>query len=159
MKFGIGEDSHQFLDLAGCFGIYLAGVNIPSRYKLLSNSDGDVVYHSLFNAISSAMGGRSIGYYYPHSTGPSKKFFSTIDDMLNSNKCRVNNLGISIIAYEPKLEEYVPKMKKNIAELLSILPIDIGITITSGEGYINKEIKEKGIKATSIVSLLEKREK
>jgi len=57
---GIGQDSHKFTtDKA----LVLGGVVIPDEAGLEANSDGDVVLHSLFNALSQAIGGKSLGYY------------------------------------------------------------------------------------------------
>ena len=61
-RIGFGQDSHPFsgdknkkLILGGCI--------IPNETGLEADSDGDVILHALFNAISSAIGDRSLDYY------------------------------------------------------------------------------------------------
>ncbi|MBN1156688.1 2-C-methyl-D-erythritol 4-phosphate cytidylyltransferase [Candidatus Woesearchaeota archaeon] len=151
---GIGKDSHLF-----CANkqLVLGGAEIDYSKGLEAVSDGDVVLHSLFNAISGALGQRSIGHYFPtkdpkNKDRSSKEFFEVIEKLLNERNYSVNNVSISIEAKEPRLEGYVDEMKKEIAELLNINKEQIGITLTTGEG-LTAFGRGEGIEAISYVSL------
>ena len=60
IRIGIGQDSHRF-DENSSKPLILGGIKISSKGGLRANSDGDVILHSLCNALSSAMGGDSLG--------------------------------------------------------------------------------------------------
>ena len=53
MRFGIGVDVHQ---LAEGRALVLGGVNIPHTHGLDGHSDGDVLVHSIIDAILGAAG-------------------------------------------------------------------------------------------------------
>lgn len=154
IKAGIGQDSHKFATENK--KLVLGGITIENEQGLQANSDGDVVLHALFNALSSALGGRSIGYYFPNTTPSnknrnSKEFFTKLKELLQGYK--INNISISIEALKPKLEPYILAMKKSIAEILNLKPNQIGITATSGEG-LTCFGQGLGIQAIAVVSLV-----
>ena len=57
----IGQDSHRFGEPAGDTTIKLGGIDIPFDKPILANSDGDVVYHAITNAISGFTGVNILG--------------------------------------------------------------------------------------------------
>ena len=59
-RIGIGQDSHKF-ERERNKPLILGGVKIPDEIGLLASSDGDVFLHSICNALSSAIGGDSLG--------------------------------------------------------------------------------------------------
>ena len=64
---GFGQDSHQFVDEGDPKPLVLGGVTYPGDRGLMGNSDADVIIHALFNALTQAVGGRSIGHYATNS--------------------------------------------------------------------------------------------
>ena len=62
VRIGFGTDSHEF-EKTKQKPLILGGVKISNTDGMKANSDGDVILHSLFNAISQACGGHSLGYY------------------------------------------------------------------------------------------------
>src|SRR3989344_3750339 len=61
-RIGIGQDSHKFSDNKNK-KLVLGGIKIEKETGLEANSDGDVILHALFNALSTAIGMKSIGFY------------------------------------------------------------------------------------------------
>ena len=61
-RIGFGQDSHRF-SLDKGKKLVLGGCIVPNEIGLEANSDGDLILHTLFNAISSAIGGKSLGFY------------------------------------------------------------------------------------------------
>ena len=53
MKVGIGQDSHKFLKEKGDKVCVIGGVEFSDVPGLDADSDGDVVYHAICNAITS----------------------------------------------------------------------------------------------------------
>ena len=153
-KTGIGQDSHRFTDKEK--PLVLAGITIPNHKGLEANSDGDVILHALFNAISSAMGNKSISNYcdklcLEKGITDSKEYIKLALDMIKAYK--LNNVSISIECSTPKIEPLVDKMKQSLSQLLNITQENIGITATSGEGLTDFG-KGLGIQATVAVSLI-----
>ena len=63
IRVGLGQDSHVFEPDDSIKPLILGGVTFPGVPGLKANSDGDVVLHAIFNALSSAVGRRSLGIY------------------------------------------------------------------------------------------------
>ncbi len=151
---GIGEDSHAF---GSDKKLILGGVVFEGEKGLIAHSDGDVVLHALFNAVSSALGGRSIGFYFPDNDIRNKNMNSMISiakamEMLNEKNCVIENISISIEAKKPKIEPKAEEMKNKIAVSFGIAPSRVGITATSGEGLTSFG-KGEGIRVTAVVSI------
>jgi|YelNatPaOPRAMG01_1025707.scaffolds.fasta_scaffold03556_8 2-C-methyl-D-erythritol 2,4-cyclodiphosphate synthase len=154
---GIGEDSHAF---GSNKKLVLGGVVFEGEKGLIAQSDGDVVLHSLFNAVSSAVGGRSIGFYFPDKDEKNKNrdsmdFIEKAVEMLKENNCIVENISISIECKKPRIEPKIEEIKKKISSAFSVQPCQVGITATSGEGLTSFG-KGEGIRVVSVVSILKK---
>jgi 2-C-methyl-D-erythritol 2,4-cyclodiphosphate synthase len=151
---GIGEDSHAF---GSDKKLILGGVVFEGEKGLIAHSDGDVVRHALFNAVSSALGGRSIGFYFPDTNIDQKNmnsenYIRSAVAMLKEKNCVVENISISIEAKKPKIEPKSEEMKKKIASSFGIDPSSVGITATTGEGLTSFG-KGEGIRVVAVVSI------
>lgn len=138
-KTGLGKDSHKFLKkLDPKKPLVIGGVIIPNLPGFQAHSDGDCLYHAVFNAVSSALGGGSIGKYFP-DTSPeeknknSRKYLEDIFNKLKKQKYKINNLSISVEAKFPKIDLIAEEIKKNLANIFKIKISQIGITATTGE--------------------------
>jgi len=137
IRVGIGQDSHRFIRKSKK-RLALGGVIIHDEKGLEGNSDGDVVLHAIFNALSQAVGKRSIGFYSDkmcrEGIKDSREYLKLALKMVKDSGYRVNNIGVMIEAKKPRIEPYVDDMKKSIARILMITQNMVGITATSGEG-------------------------
>lgn len=136
----LGQDHHRFVkDDKGKRPLILAGVDIPGP-ALEGNSDADVVFHALCNAISGLSSKNFLG-------PPADKFCNkgVIDSkeyvivaIQDLKKLRPGmefiHLSVSIEGKRPKLWDHIPRMKKSLSELLNVPLQDIGLTATTGEG-------------------------
>jgi len=137
VRIGFGRDSHQF-EHTKKRPLVLGGITISDSGGLAANSDGDVILHALFNAISQACGGKSLGHYADpmckRGITDSKEYIAVAYTMAKDHGYLINNAGIMIEAKNPYLsDEQIAQMKHTIAELLAISDSSIGITFTSGE--------------------------
>jgi 2-C-methyl-D-erythritol 2,4-cyclodiphosphate synthase len=156
VRVGFGTDSHSF-EQTGKKPLVLGGVTLDDRGGLAANSDGDVILHALFNALSQACGGHSLGHYADPLCGrgirDSREYLKVALEMVESAGCRVCNVGIMVEAKRPYVTlEQSERMKRSIAGLLGITERDVGITFTSGEGLTSFG-KGEGVLAQAIVSL------
>ena len=134
-RVGIGQDSHMFEESQK--GLVLAGIEFKDELKLKANSDGDVILHAIFNAISQAIGEMSLGFYADElcekGVKDSKKYLETVLKSMKKQKFKINSLGLMIECKTPKIDPVVSKMKKSLSAILDLPPARIGITATTGE--------------------------
>jgi 2-C-methyl-D-erythritol 2,4-cyclodiphosphate synthase len=156
VRVGFGTDSHSF-ERARRKPLVLGGVTLGDSGGLAANSDGDVVLHALFNALSQACGGHSLGHYADplcaRGITDSREYLRVARGMVEAIGCRVSNVGIMVEAKRPRVSiEQSEAMKRSIARELAIAEGDVGITFTSGEGLTSFG-KGEGVLAQAIVSL------
>ena len=158
VRVGLGQDSHMFGEDEDK-PLVLGGIIIKDIPGLKANSDGDVILHALFNALSQAVGGKSLGYYADHlaekGVKDSKEYLKIALEMVNKAGYKINNVGIMVEAKRPRFEGYEDKIKDSIANLCGIEKDKIGFTVTSGE-ELTEFGRGLGIQAFAIVSLAKK---
>ena len=156
MRVGLGQDSHAFEQDGSRKPLVLGGVVFAGHPGLLANSDGDVVLHALFNALSQAVGKRSLGVYADpicrRGITDSKEYLRVALDMVRQAGYTINNVGVSIEARRPQIEPMAEQMKASIAGILGVGDDQVGITATSGEG-LTAFGRGEGIQVFVIVSL------
>jgi 2-C-methyl-D-erythritol 2,4-cyclodiphosphate synthase len=160
VRVGFGTDSHSF-EKTRKKPLVLGGVTLGDSGGLAANSDGDVILHALFNALSQACGGHSLGHYadplFERGVRDSREYLKVAREMVERIGFRVCNVGIMVEAKRPYVTiEQSESMKRSIAESLAIAETDVGITFTSGEGLTSFG-KGGGVLAQAIVSLAEAR--
>ena len=171
IRIGHGVDIHK---LAPNIPLILGGITIPSTMGSKGHSDGDVVIHSLVDAILGSLALGDIGTFFPSdNTGiwesdkhfnisrktlyksiPSKIFLEFALKKMKEKKYSINNIDINIILESPKVNPYIDKMKSNLSKLLSIDNEDISIKATTTDklGFIGHK---KGIMSTSTILIRE----
>lgn len=151
---GLGQDSHRFSDKEK--KLVLGGHILPDEQGLEANSDGDVILHALFNAVSQALGKRSLGHYADPLCGKgitdSKEYMKIILGIMEKEKYKINNIGIMLECKRPKIDIHADKIIEAMGRLLNIKKEQIGITATSGEG-LTEFGQGKGMQCFAIVSL------
>lgn len=177
-RVGIGQDSHMFENsnktITAQFTarklqksravlkspkncLTLAGLKIPDYPKLKANSDGDVILHTIFNALSQAIGDMSLGFYADEACEKgikdSKKYLQIILKKIHQQKFKINNLGLMLECKIPKIDPLTNRLKKSLSEILTLPTARIGITATSGENLTDFGAG-LGIQCFAIVSLI-----
>jgi len=159
-KIGLGQDSHKIVNSTNKTykPLKLGGVVIDEYIEVIANSDGDMIIHSLCNALNTAIGGGSFDEY----AGPlckkgitdSKEYLLIALSKIKNNKYEINNISISLEAGQPTLESHCNAIKKSLADMLILDVSQIGISITSGNG-LTLYSEGKGICCRCIVSLIQ----
>ena len=123
----------------------LAGIEIRSNYQLIGHSDGDVILHSLIDAILGSIQKGDIGEYFPSTSKKYRGISSRIliDEIINKYKYRTNNiinLDMTIICQHIKLSKYKNRIRKSVSEILdcNIGKINIKAKTTDNIGIIGK---------------------
>jgi len=152
MRIGIGYDVHRLVENRK---LILGGVEILFEKGLEGHSDADVLIHSIIDAILGALAEGDIGQLFPDTDETYKDINSRIllkevKKILDNSGYKIGNLDTTICAQEPKLQKYIPQMRKKIASDLNTDISNISIKATTEE---NLGISGKGISATAVVLL------
>ena len=120
--FGIGFDIHRLIKDKK---LYLGGIKIPFHSGLKGHSDGDVILHSIIDALLGAMRKKDIGTFFPDNKNKFKnirspKILKPIVDILNRNNFYINNLDINLICEQPKVSKYRNKIINSLSKLLNL---------------------------------------
>ena len=152
---GFGYDIHRL-----CKGEYilLAGIKVKAEKRIIAHSDGDIVFHSLSQAILSALGKEDIGTYFPDYEKKtlnmdSSMIVSLAVKMMSEEGYRVNNVVIDIVLQSPKLKDYKEKIKEKISSVLSVDKKRVAINANTHE-RVDSVGKEKAIEVYSVISLV-----
>ncbi|MCM8804795.1 MAG: 2-C-methyl-D-erythritol 2,4-cyclodiphosphate synthase [Candidatus Omnitrophica bacterium] len=135
-KTGIGFDIHRF-EKGRKF--ILGGIEISYEKGLIGHSDGDVLIHSISDAILGALGKPDIGYYFPDRVQKikgidSKKILEKVLEFLKEEGYKIVNIDNVIICEKPKILPYTDKIKANLSDIIGIEKEKIGIKGKTTEG-------------------------
>ena len=140
-RIGHGYDVHQLED---GLPLIIGGVNIPFSKGIVAHSDGDVLLHSIIDALLGATGLGDIGQLFPND----KKWENGSGmDMLKitlnhiyekHSNFEIINIDSTLILQKPKMLDFKDLMKKNIAKILNINKdlISVKATTTDKLGFI-----------------------
>ncbi|MDP1575025.1 MAG: 2-C-methyl-D-erythritol 2,4-cyclodiphosphate synthase [Coxiellaceae bacterium] len=154
---GIGFDVHAFESCDDMQHIRLCGLSIPSHYRVLAHSDGDVALHALVDAMLGAIGAGDIGEHFPPTdmrwkNADSTQFVTHALSLFKERQAVLINADITIICESPKLTPHKPTMKNVLASILKLRPENVNIKATTTEklGFLGRS---EGIAAQAIVSV------
>lgn len=143
IRVGFGFDVHQ---LKENHPFVLGGILIPHSRGAFGHSDADVLLHVVCEALLGAANLRDIGYHFP-DTDPdlknvdSKILLQKVMEMVTQKGYSVSNLDCTICLQRPKINPFIPEMKKVIATILHIDEDAVSIKATTTEklGYVGRE--------------------
>ena len=151
---GSGIDIHSFEKNKPAI---LGGIKIKSDYGFKAHSDGDVLIHSIIDAILGAIGAGDIGDFFPDTDSQYKNINSTIllkniIDFSSKIGFKLINIDTLIICEIPKITPYKSKIISSLSKILSIPSYKINIKATTSEkmGFIGRK---EGIMVKSIATL------
>ena len=145
VKFGIGYDIHRIEKTKNLNNLNLGGVTIRSKYKIISHSDGDVILHSITDAILGAISKRDIGVYFPNNkinkNRNSNIFLKYSIDKMKKEKLFIGNIDIMVVSEKPKINIIYNKVIDHLVKLLNISKNQITLKATTNEksGLIGDE--------------------
>jgi 2-C-methyl-D-erythritol 2,4-cyclodiphosphate synthase len=92
-----------------------------------------------------AIGEGDIGKHFPDSDSQYRDIRSTVllkrvRNKINEKRFHLLNIDATIVAQRPKLSEFIPRMVKQIADVLEIEPgrINVKATTTEGLGFAGR---------------------
>ncbi len=153
-KVGIGNDIHRLVEERKLF---LGGVQIPYTKGLLGHSDADVLLHAICDAILGAAGLGDIGEHFPDTDAKYKDIRSAelareVLSLIKQKGFDIVNLDATVIAQEPKISDWKPKIENSIAQILNLDIDAVNLKATTSEG-LGDIGKNKAIAAWCVVLL------
>lgn len=153
-KTGIGQDSHRFLSPESTKPCIMAGIIFDDAPGFNANSDGDVVFHAICNAISSIthvliLGGIADDLCLKDGITDSEVYLKEAMKTLKGQK--VLHVSVTIEAKRPKIKPMLLKMRENVARVMELDIDQVGITATTGEGLTDFGCGD-GVQAFAIVT-------
>jgi 2-C-methyl-D-erythritol 2,4-cyclodiphosphate synthase len=149
LRIGHGFDIHRMAPLQEAGQpVVIAGVTIPhppqkwtdaqgkyvekggiyeTELGVVAHSDGDVVYHSIVDAVFGALTLPDIGQVF-QDTDPrwrgcdSSKFMEYAYQVMDGYGYQIGNIDVTLILERPKVASFKPAMKENIVELMHTTP-------------------------------------
>lgn len=119
-RIGHGFDLHR---LEPAHRLIVGGVHIEHDRGCVAHSDGDVVYHSVVDAILGALGQDDIGMLFPDNdakwkNADSRIFMEEAVKRMKAAGYAVGNLDVTVILQRPKLSPHKTAVRSNLASLL-----------------------------------------
>lgn len=134
-RIGLGYDIHQ---LTAGRDLIIGGVKITHEKGLLGHSDADVLIHAIIDGMLGALALADIGTLFPDTDKKYKDADSTIllEEVYKKIRAKgyvINNIDCNIIAQEPKMMPYIPKMKDILCKILELQHEDLSIKAKTNE--------------------------
>ena len=153
-RIGTGYDIHRLVEGRE---LIIGGVKITHEKGLLGHSDADVLVHAIIDALLGALALDDIGTLFP-DTDPKYKdadsmlLLKHVYEKVSQQGYVINNIDSNIIAQNPKMMPYIPKMKEALASLLGLELSDISIKAKTKE-KLDAVGESRAIEANAVVLL------
>jgi 2-C-methyl-D-erythritol 2,4-cyclodiphosphate synthase len=132
----------------------LGGVEVPFNCGLIGWSDADVLIHAIIDALLGAANLGDIGQLFPPGDPKYKGISSLVllgrvGKKLADKGYTIGNIDTVIIAEQPLLRDFIPKMCCNISQALGIDTIDVSVKANTSEelGFVGRE---EGMAASAV---------
>ncbi len=142
IRVGNGFDVHAFGE---GLPLILGGVKIEYNKGCIAHSDGDVVIHSLCDALLGSLALGDIGTHFPDTSElykgiDSRILLSRTMELITMKGYKVENVDITIALQKPKLADHIFAMRQILAELMNIDVTDVSIKATTTEklGFVGR---------------------
>jgi 2-C-methyl-D-erythritol 2,4-cyclodiphosphate synthase len=136
IRIGYGWDSHAFKPGVP---LKIGGLAIEHPEGLAGHSDGDVLLHAITDALLGAVSAGDIGSFFPPGDprwkdADSAIFLNLAMEEIQNAGYRVVNVDTTLVLNEPKIGPVAADMRERVAELLGIVPSNVGIKAKTPEG-------------------------
>ena len=154
---GIGQDSHRFSSDQSSKVCIIGGVIFEGAPGLCADSDGDVVFHALCNAITSLtnvpiLGGIAIELCKNDGITDSRVYLKRALETIGKQK--IQHIAITVEGKRPRMQNKVDEIRKSISDCMGIDMASVGMTVTSGDGLTDFGCGE-GLQCFCTISTIE----
>jgi 2-C-methyl-D-erythritol 2,4-cyclodiphosphate synthase len=151
MRIGHGYDAHRMIEGSG---MILGGVPVACNYSIDAHSDGDLIVHALIDALLGAAGLGDIGTFYPSDDNKfkdisSRELLRDVVSKLKDDNYSIQNVDITFIGQEPKLNEFIGRIKENLSQDLCIEIDSVNCKATTTD-FLGFEGEKKGLSCHAV---------
>lgn len=143
IRTGLGYDVHQLKEGSE---FWLGGIKIDHTKGAVGHSDADVLIHVICDALLGAANLRDIRYHFSDTDAKfkgidSKILLKDVLKLITQKGYEIGNIDSIICLQQPKINPYIPDMRKCLAGVMQIDEEDISIKATTTEklGFVGKE--------------------
>lgn len=135
-RVGTGYDLHRLVEARP---LVLGGIVVPYGRGPLGHSDGDVVCHSLTDAVLGAAALGDIGRHFPdndprYTDADSVELLRQAVALVSAAGYIVGNVDVTIVLERPKIKDFVEAMRARVADALGICVDGVSIKGKTNEG-------------------------
>jgi 2-C-methyl-D-erythritol 2,4-cyclodiphosphate synthase len=129
IRSGVGYDIHR---LVPGDGLMIGGVKVSAALRAEAHSDGDVLIHSLIDALLGSVAGPDIGELFP-DTDPKLKnasgaaLLAQVRDLLVARDFEIINIDCVVVTEEPRLAPFKAEIVRTVSALLGIPAQDFNL--------------------------------
>jgi 2-C-methyl-D-erythritol 2,4-cyclodiphosphate synthase len=151
-RIGFGFDVHQ---LKEGLDFWLGGIIVPHSKGGFGHSDADVLIHTICDALLGAANLGDIGKHFPDTAAEykgidSKILLKEVMVLIRNKGYEIGNIDTTICLQTPKIESYIPEMKKVLAICMNIDVDQVSIKATTTE-KLSFVGREEGVSAYATV--------
>jgi len=155
MRIGSGFDVHQ---LSEGYKLILGGVEIPHSKGCVGHSDADVLIHAICDAMLGALALGDIGKHFPDTSDEfkgidSKILLKKVNELIVEEGYQIGNIDSTLALQKPKVKDYIPKMRKELAQVLQVDISQISVKATTTE-KLGFEGREEGVSVQAVCLLV-----
>jgi 2-C-methyl-D-erythritol 2,4-cyclodiphosphate synthase len=136
IRIGQGFDSHAFKPGVP---LKIGGLSIDHPEGLAGHSDGDVLLHAITDALLGAVSAGDIGSFFPPDDprwkdADSAIFLNLAMEEIHNAGFRIVNVDTTLVLNAPRIGPISAEMREHVADLLGIVPNNVGIKAKTPEG-------------------------
>lgn len=156
-RVGHGWDLHRLEDGKR---LVIGGVDVPHTKGTIAHSDGDVVLHTITDAILGALCQPDIGQLFPDKDpqwkgAASDVFLIEAVRLMESKGYLLGNIDVTIIAERPKISPHKQQILDNLYSLLKTPAETINLKAKTSEG-VDALGENRAIACEAVVMLIHK---
>lgn len=154
VRVGHGFDLHR---LEPGLPLVVGGVRLEHDRGCQAHSDGDVVYHTVTDAILGALGQEDIGTLFPDTdpawkAADSRVFVEAARHRMNEAGYALANLDVTVILQRPKMAPHKEAVRRNLASLLACEVSRVNIKAKTHE-YVDAIGEGRAIACHGVVAI------
>lgn len=142
LRVGNGFDFHR---TQPGIGMTLAGVFIECQTQIVAHSDGDIILHTIVDALLGGLALGDIGTHFP-DTSPQWKnassviFLNKALELITQKGYGISNIDITVICEKPKISPIKNLLTQSLQKLMNLDADQISIKATTTEkmGFIGR---------------------
>lgn len=142
IRIGNGFDFHR---IQTGNGMMLGGVWTACPFRVIAHSDGDVIIHTLVDAILGALAMGDIGTLFPDSDPTWKEAKSSIFlqkalEIMHEKEFVISNIDLTVICEHPKIKPIRTQIVENLQNEMNLQEGQISLKATTTEkmGFLGR---------------------